>query len=68
MTTDVAAIGPVHALEQGSVVSLICYSGEPYLDRYYSDVWLVSAGIAASPYRESVLNFLETGCAGVLSD
>lgn len=54
--------------EQGSEVSLICDSGERYLDKYYSDAWLAEQGIDAAPYRDGVLNFLESGDAGMLTD
>ncbi len=54
--------------EQGSVVSLICDSGERYLDKYYSDAWLAEQWIDAAPYRDGVLNFLESGDAGMLTD
>ena len=54
--------------EQGSVVSLICDSGERYLDKYYSDAWLAEQGIDAAPYRDCVLQFLESGDAGVLTE
>ncbi|WP_420097917.1 PLP-dependent cysteine synthase family protein, partial [Corynebacterium sp.] len=51
----------VEAGEQGSVVSLICDSGERYLDKYYSEAWLAERGIDAASYRDRVLEFLETG-------
>jgi len=53
--------------EQGSVVSLICDSGERYLDKYYSDAWLAEQGIDAAPYRDCVLEFLESGDTGMLT-
>ncbi|MGO1641009.1 MAG: PLP-dependent cysteine synthase family protein [Candidatus Corynebacterium faecigallinarum] len=54
----------VEAGEKGSVVSLICDSGERYLDKYYSDEWLSSAGMNVAPYRDGVLQFLQSGDAG----
>ncbi|MGV0869319.1 PLP-dependent cysteine synthase family protein [Corynebacterium kalidii] len=56
----------VDAGEQGSVVSLICDSGERYLDKYYSDTWLADNGLDAAGYRDRVLRFLETGDAADL--
>ena len=49
----------VDAGERGSVVSLICDSGERYLDKYYSRDWLAEQGIDAAPYRDRVLRFVE---------
>ncbi|WP_312981280.1 PLP-dependent cysteine synthase family protein [Corynebacterium sp.] len=54
----------VDAGEQGSVVSLICDSGERYLDKYYSTEWLADRGIDAAAYRDRVLEFLSADEGG----
>lgn len=45
----------------GSVVTLICDPGERYLDKYYSDAWLVEQGLDIAPYTASIDDFLTTG-------
>jgi cysteine synthase A len=36
--------------QQGSIVTLLCDGGERYADTYYSDAWLVAAGLNPRPY------------------
>lgn len=36
--------------KQGSIVTLLCDSGERYLDTYYNDDWLAEQGIDIAPY------------------
>ncbi|GAA4383038.1 PLP-dependent cysteine synthase family protein [Tsukamurella soli] len=45
----------------GSVVSLICDSGDRYLDKYYSAEWLTGSGIDPQPYVARLHEFLRTG-------
>ena len=44
-----------------SVVSMICDSGERYLDTYYNDEWLQTNGFDLAPYRQQLMSFQETG-------
>ncbi|MFV0435752.1 MAG: PLP-dependent cysteine synthase family protein [Leucobacter sp.] len=45
----------------GSVVALLCDSGERYLDRYYDDAWLEAQGIDFQPRLEMLRSFHSTG-------
>jgi cysteine synthase A len=47
--------------ECGSVVSLICDSGERYRRTYYDDEWLAAQGIDIAPYVTTLEKFLATG-------
>jgi cysteine synthase A len=47
--------------ETGSVVTLICDSGERYAHTYDSDEWLAAQGIDLAPYSARLASFLETG-------
>ena len=40
--------------ETGSVVSLICDSGERYSDTYYDDAWLAAQGLEFAPYEQQL--------------
>ena len=44
-----------------SIVTLICDSGERYLDTYYNPQWLERCGLDPAPYREQLERFRETG-------
>jgi cysteine synthase A len=46
---------------QGSMVTLICDSGQRYLHTYYSDAWLASQGFDTQPYCDQLDRFFETG-------
>lgn len=39
---------------EGSVVTLLCDSGERYLDTYYSDTWVAEKGLVLSPYLQEL--------------
>ena len=43
----------------GSIVTLLCDSGERYLDKYYDDGWLAAEGIDIAPHRAELLAFLD---------
>ncbi|MBB3148477.1 cysteine synthase A [Phyllobacterium trifolii] len=45
----------------GSIVSLICDSGDRYTSTYYDPEWLKDNNIDIEPYREMLTSFLETG-------
>ncbi|WP_457094460.1 PLP-dependent cysteine synthase family protein [Microvirga sp. P5_D2] len=47
--------------EEGSLVSLICDSGDRYTSTYYNPDWLDQNGIDIAPYREMIETFLDTG-------
>ncbi|MDG4763257.1 PLP-dependent cysteine synthase family protein [Solwaraspora sp. WMMD406] len=47
--------------EQGSVVTLLCDSGERYVDSYYSARWLAEHGLDPTPHLADVERFLQTG-------
>lgn len=47
--------------QKGSVVTLICDSGDRYLDTYYNDHWLVEQGVDISSCTEKLKVFYETG-------
>ncbi|WP_323034849.1 PLP-dependent cysteine synthase family protein [Pararhodobacter sp.] len=47
--------------EEGSIVSLICDSGERYTSTYYNDDWLRARGMDVAPYCEILEDFLDTG-------
>jgi cysteine synthase len=46
---------------EGSVVSLICDSGERYLQTYYNDVWMAQKRIDLRHWRRQLTEFHETG-------
>jgi cysteine synthase len=46
---------------RGSVVTLLCDSGERYLDTYFSDEWVGAAGLDLAPHLATVELFLTTG-------
>ncbi len=45
----------------GSVVTLICDSGERYARSYYDDRWLAEQGFDLTPHTERMEHFLATG-------
>lgn len=47
--------------ESGSVVTLICDSGERYAETYYDDAWVAAQGFDLHPHRERMERFLATG-------
>jgi cysteine synthase A len=47
--------------EKGSLVTLICDSGDRYAGTYYSDDWLRQNDIDITPYCEMLETFLDTG-------
>jgi cysteine synthase len=53
---DMAAAG-----EEGSVVTLICDSGERYTQTYYNDVWLAQRRVDLRPARRQLHAFYERG-------
>ncbi|MFF5565982.1 PLP-dependent cysteine synthase family protein [Streptomyces sp. NPDC012623] len=47
--------------ESGTIVSVLCDSGDRYLDTYYDDAWLDQQGIDFRPWLPTVERFFETG-------
>ncbi len=47
--------------ETGSLVTLICDSGERYASTYYDDAWLAAQGIDVAPYVAMLEAFLDGG-------
>ncbi len=47
--------------EEGSLVSLICDSGDRYTSTYYNPDWLKENGIDFEPHRQMIETFLDTG-------
>jgi cysteine synthase len=45
----------------GSIVTLLCDSGERYAHTYYSDDWVTAQGLDLAPHRATVDRFLATG-------
>jgi cysteine synthase A len=47
--------------ERGSVVTLICDSGDRYAGTYYCDQWVLDQGLELAPYTEMLEAFLSSG-------
>lgn len=47
--------------ETGSVVSLICDSGERYRSTYFNDAWVKSQRLDLAPYDAAMRRFMRTG-------
>ena len=45
----------------GSVVTLLCDSGDRYARTYYDDGWVAQQGWDLRPYRAAVREFLDGG-------
>ena len=43
--------------QPGSIVSLICDSGDRYIDTYYNDAWLADKGIDLEPYIQELSQY-----------
>ena len=51
--------------QRGSIVTLICDSGERYSGTYYSDRWVRDQGLELAPYAEALETFLGCGALPV---
>ncbi|MGY0387850.1 L-cysteine desulfhydrase Cds1 [Nocardioides sp. WG-D5] len=51
----------VDAGAQGSVVSLLCDSGDRYRSSYYDDGWVSEKGIDLAPYASALADYERTG-------
>lgn len=47
--------------EKGSVVTLLCDSGDRYRSTHYDDAWLKQRGIDIKPAEDAIERFFETG-------
>ena len=47
--------------DEGSVVTLLCNSGERYRSTHLDDAWLQSRGIDTRPEEDAIERFFETG-------
>ncbi|MGO2807441.1 MAG: PLP-dependent cysteine synthase family protein [Glutamicibacter arilaitensis] len=47
--------------QQGSVVTLICDSGERYANTYYNQQWVTEQGLDLAPHTAQLERFLQTG-------
>ena len=47
--------------QSGSVVTLICDSGERYLGTYYNDVWMAQKKVNLRPWRRQLVQFYDSG-------
>jgi cysteine synthase A len=54
--------------ESGSVVTLLCDSGDRYSDTYYNPQWIADQGIDLAPWREALETFDQTGIFDVKLD
>lgn len=52
--------------QQGSLVSLICDSGDRYASTYYNPEWLQQNGLDIAPYRAMIEAFIDTGKPDIL--
>ena len=53
--------------EQGSVVTMICDSGDRYSDTYYNPQWIESEHLQVEPYRQALEEFERTGLLPAVS-
>jgi cysteine synthase A len=51
----------IAAGREGSLVTLICDSGDRYATTYYNPGWLAANSIDVAPWRAQIEQFLETG-------
>ena len=47
--------------EAGSLVTLICDSGDRYSNSYYDDAWLAASGLDPAPFEPGIEAFLQGG-------
>ena len=51
----------IRAGQKGSLVTLICDSGDRYASTYFNAEWLQQNDIDTAPYRAALERFLDTG-------
>jgi cysteine synthase A len=44
--------------EAGSIVTLLCDSGERYAQTYFDDAWLAGQGLDTAPYTPTITRWL----------
>jgi cysteine synthase A len=47
--------------EEGSIVTMVCDSGERYLQTYYDDAWMAQKKVDLQPWRRQLAEFYESG-------
>ena len=47
--------------EAGSLVTLLCDSGDRYSNSYYDDAWLEANGLDPAPFEPAIEAFLQSG-------
>jgi cysteine synthase len=47
--------------DRGSIVTLLCDSGDLYSDTYYNDAWIAAHGCDLAPYLAQMRRFYESG-------
>lgn len=50
-----------HAGEEGSIVTLICDSGDRYADTYFNESWLAEQGLDIAPHMATIRQTLQEG-------
>jgi cysteine synthase A len=55
-------VGMIAEGREGSLVTILCDSGERYRSTYFNDAWLEQVGIDCASYEASLEDFLTTGC------
>ena len=55
------AAGMLREKREGSLVTLICDSGDRYASTYFNPDWLRDNGLDIEPYRAQIERFLDTG-------
>ena len=55
--------------EQGSIVSILCDSGQRYQNTYFNEAWLQANQLGCAQQKDAVLNWTKTGvaCASMLT-
>jgi cysteine synthase A len=56
LAADMAEAG-----QGGSIVSLLCDSGERYRSTYFNDAWLLARGLDVAPHEAAMERFFDTG-------
>ncbi|MBS0481422.1 MAG: PLP-dependent cysteine synthase family protein [Proteobacteria bacterium] len=50
--------------QAGSMVSILCDSGERYRSSYFDDAWIAQKGLDLAPYEAAIERFFDTGSIG----
>ncbi|MBS0475039.1 MAG: hypothetical protein JSR28_07800 [Proteobacteria bacterium] len=47
--------------QAGSIVSILCDSGERYRSSYFDDAWIAARGLDLTPHEVAIERFFDTG-------